>query len=129
MISKSQPYLLDTDRTAALAEYAAANGAAQFTVNLTEAQSSVEIIERLKAVLPFPDWCGSGWDSIEDAFEELRTAWDFPLVLLVRGADELMALRPQLALETIVRLADLSHAFSVAGDQLIVAYPWRVPKV
>ena len=77
---------------------------------------------RSKDALPFPDWCASGWDSIDDAFEELRQAWTFPLVVMVHGLNALLGRKPHTAFQTLIRLSDLSHSFSVASDQLIVAY-------
>jgi len=93
-------------------------------IQLGDATTSVDVIEKLKAVLEIPEWCGSGWDSIEDAFEELRVLWQLPLMLLVHGADALTRFRPQLTLETVLRLAELSRPFPVAGDQFVVAYSW-----
>lgn len=80
------------------------------------------MIDALKSVLPFPDWCASSWDSIEDAFEEIRQGWSFPLVIAVRGLRPTLETRPHLALEVVVRLSELARALSVAGDQLIVVY-------
>ena len=39
----------------------------------------------MKAVLEFPDWCGSSWDSVDDCYEELHDAWQFPLLMIFRG--------------------------------------------
>jgi hypothetical protein len=80
------------------------------------------VIDSLKRVLPFPEWCGSSWDSIEDAFEEIRQGWDFPLVVAVRGLRSALELRPHLGLEVTIRLSELSRAFSISGHQLSVIY-------
>lgn len=121
----SEPHLLGTASADDFLRYVAANGAHSVVVDLTNVASTADVIAAFRAHLEFPDWCGSGWDSVEDAFEELRAAWAFPLAVLVQGAGRVAVDRPQLALETVVRLAALVHAFSVAGDQLIVAYDWR----
>jgi hypothetical protein len=84
----------------------------------------------LKSVLPFPDWCGSGWDSIDDAFQELRALWPFPLVIAVQGLDALLARRPRVGLQTVIRFDDLSGSLSRVGAQLVVLYPadrWGPP--
>jgi hypothetical protein len=80
------------------------------------------MIDAMKSVLPFPDWCASSWDSIDDAFEEIRQSWSFPLVIAVRGLRTILETRPHLGLEVVLRLSELGRAFSIAGDQLTVIY-------
>jgi hypothetical protein len=84
------------------------------------------VVEGLKSVLAFPEWCGSSWDSIDDAFEEIRNGWRLPLILIVAGGANCWSRDPHLFLQTVMRLADLSRAFSAAGDQLMVVYAAEV---
>lgn len=129
LAARSEPYLLGTWTAEDFAAYVSAQGAGCVVVDVAHATSSGEVTDALKANLEFPDWCASGWDSVHDAFEELRAAWPFPLALLVRGADRLAVRNPQLALSTVVRLEELSQAFGRAKVQVIVAYEWRVVDV
>jgi hypothetical protein len=109
---------------AGLTRYFEAEGAASIEVEISTAEDVADVVLAMKRVLTFPDWCGSSWDSVEDAFEELRQAWSFPLVLVVRGLRHLIDERPQLALRSVIQLSKLRQGFSVSGDQLIVAYVW-----
>lgn len=120
--STASPVLVEASRVEELAAHVVTGGASRVDVQIAQANSSFDVIEALKAVLVFPDWCGSGWDSIEDAFEELRSAWSFPLLMVVRGYDRLLDTHQHVALETAIRLHALEQAFSVGGDQLIVAF-------
>jgi hypothetical protein len=99
-----------------------AAGATWREVNISDATYVGAVVDGLKGVLPFPDWCGSSWDSIYDAFEELHQSWSFPLVVAVRGLRSMLEVRPHLGLEVVIRLSELSRAFSTVGDQLIVLY-------
>jgi hypothetical protein len=89
---------------------------------VAEADHSSRVIEAMKAVLEFPDWCASSWDSIDDAFEELHEAWKFPLLMIFRGFDELLAAHRHLALQTTIQIHDLKDAFAKDEDQLIVVF-------
>lgn len=120
-----------------LVEYAAldvlrsslvAEAATVVEFDLSSATSSMDVIEALRRVLPFPDWCGSGWDSMDDAFEELRAAWPFPLVVIAHGLPDLLASRTHLALEVVLEFERLERAFSLGQQQYVQLYPgeaWR----
>ena len=117
-----EPYLIQERRVIEVRDYAVAEGATWVTVDITDTAATAAVIDAVKAVLPFPDWCASSWDSIDDAFDEIRQGWRFPCVLEVRGLRSTLANRPHLGLEAVVRLSELRRAFSVAGDQLTVLY-------
>jgi hypothetical protein len=128
LVDAAEPYLVPESRLDELGSYLASAAAKVVDVEIGSADDVAAVIGALKAVLPFPDWCGSNWDSIEDAFEELREGWSFPLVLLIHGLEPLIARKPHLALEVVLRMSGLSQAFSVAGDQLMACYVgenWR----
>lgn len=91
-------------------------------IDVSEAVSTADVIGALKDVLPFPSWCGSSWDSVDDAFAEIRDGWSFPLVIVAYGLRSLLARQPHLALESVIRLHELSGAFSTAGDQFVVVF-------
>jgi len=97
-------------------------GVEMIELDLSGAESTWDVTMRLKSLLPFPDWCGASWDSFDDAFEELRQELALPAALVVDGLDDLLERSRQVALETVVRLAELGTAFSVAGDQFAVLY-------
>lgn len=118
----SEPYLVTEERLPELRKFVTGANATWATVDVASATGTGAMIDALKSVLPFPDWCASSWDSIEDAFEEIRQGWSFPLVIAVRGLRSTLETRPHLGLEVVVRLSELGHAFSVAGDQLTVIY-------
>ncbi|MFT4036159.1 MAG: hypothetical protein QM679_11355 [Patulibacter sp.] len=104
-------------------EYATATAAAGLKVvriDAGDATSSEALIEDLRQVLAFPEWCASRWDSIEDAFEDLRELWEFPLALIIDGYDRLTISNQPLALELALRFYDLVQSFGVAGDQFVV---------
>lgn len=120
LVGQAEPYLVLQSRLDEFRRYVAAVGASPVDVLIGEANGAAEVIDALKAVLPFPGWCGSGWDSIDDAFEEIRRGWGFPLVVVVHGLESLITRRPHLGFNVVIRMSELSHAFSVAGDQLMV---------
>lgn len=122
LVDAAEPYLVLESRLDELGSYLASAGAKVADVEIGDAGDVAMVIGALKAVLPFPDWCGSNWDSLEDAFEELRERWSFPLVIVVHGLEPLIARKPHLALEVVIRMSALSQAFSSAGEQLMVCY-------
>jgi hypothetical protein len=122
VISRASPLLVEAGRLDEVAVRITGAGAGRVDVLVADVANGFEMIEALKAVLPFPEWCGSSWDSVEDAFDELRAAWSFPLLLVIRGYDLLLDSHQHVALETAIRLHELEQALSVAGDQLIVAF-------
>lgn len=122
LVDQAEPYLVPEPHLAEFLDYLSKVRARSVAVDVAAAHDVGDVVLGLKAVLPFPDWCGSSWDSIEDAFEELRHAWSFPLVVVVSGLLPLIEKRPHLGLEVVLRFSDLSRAFSVAGDQFFVTY-------
>jgi len=85
LAERSEPFELGTWTPDDFAAYASARGARYVVVDVASAASTTDVIEALRGQLEFPDWCASSWDSVHDAFGELRSAWSFPLALLVRG--------------------------------------------
>jgi hypothetical protein len=122
LVDAAEPYLVEQTGLENLRSYLSSAGAKLVYVDLTAANDATDVVGALKASLPFPDWCGSSWDSIEDAFEEIRLLWSFPLALIAQGLKSLIERSPHLAMEVVLRMSSLSHAFSVAGDQLLVTY-------
>jgi len=119
---RSEPYLVRVNEGASLRRYLASSGASVVEVDIGGAGSVVDVIAALKAVLPFPSWCGSGWDSLDDAFPELRAAWTLPLAIVVVGLPRVIAEKPHVGLNTVLGLSRLCEAFSIAGDQVVVFY-------
>ncbi|WP_291377442.1 hypothetical protein [Demequina sp.] len=119
---RAEPWLVHSSQVSNLHKYLVSVGASVVEVRIGNARSVVDVVGALKEVLEFPRWCGSGWDSIDDAFEELRAAWPLPLGIVVRGLPELLAGWPHLALETVLGLSRLSKGFGVEGDQVLVFY-------
>lgn len=122
LVDAAEPYLVPESRLDELRSYLASAAAKVVDAQIGDAGDVAAVIGALKAVLPFPGWCGSNWDSIEDAFAELREGWSFPLVIVVHGLEPLLARKPHLALEVVIRMSGLSQAFSSAGEQLMVCY-------
>lgn len=124
----AEPYLADESAIAELREMAESQGANWRHIDVRGVRNSGDVIDRLKTVLPFPGWCGSGWDSIDDAFDELREMWPFPLFVQISEMQWLLAENPHAGMQTAIRLDELSRSFSRAGDQLTVVYSdpsWR----
>jgi len=119
---RSEPYLIRASGLSDAREHFRAGGATVVEAHVGTARSLVDVIGALKGVLTFPDWCGSGWDSVHDALAELREAWPLPLVILVDGLPQLIVEHPHLALESVLGLSRLCEAFSMAGDQILVLY-------
>lgn len=122
LVAKSEPFLVPAERLPELVRYVRSGHANSVAVDLAGAEAVADVILALKGVLPFPDWCGNSWDSVEDAFEDLREAWSFPLVLVVTGLQSLVEHNAHLGLQTVLQLGRLSSGFSVAGDQFVVTY-------
>lgn len=119
---RSEPYLVRASEAEGLRRYLASVGASVVGIDIGDSQNLVDVIGSLKEVLPFPSWCGSGWDSVHDAFSELRTAWPLPLAIIVVGLSRLIAERRHLALNTVLGLSRLCEEFSIAGAQVLVFY-------
>jgi hypothetical protein len=122
ILERSEPYLIEEARLEEFAEFVRSEGGTPVAIDIASATDTASVINEMKAVLSFPDWCGSSWDSIDDAFEEIRQGWVFPLVLIARGLPSVLKVRPHLGLQVVIRLSELSHAFSIVGDQLAVVY-------
>lgn len=118
----TEPFLIQSSALDQLKSFARSEAVMTRSVDIALADSPMDVIEGLKAVLAFPEWCGSSWDSIDDAFEEIRSGWQFPLILVVTGGPTCWSRDPHLLLQTVLRFADLSRAFSAAGDQFMVVY-------
>ena len=91
LAARSEPFVLGTWASDDFAAYASSHGAACVVVDVASAKSTTDVIEAFQGQLQFPDWCGSGWDSVHDALDELCSAWSFPLALLVRALGDLFA--------------------------------------
>jgi hypothetical protein len=122
LVDAAEPYLIPESRLDDFRSYISSAPATSVDVDFGSTNDVAEVIDALKAVLPFPDWCGSNWDSIEDAFEDIREEWSFPLVIVAHGLDSLIRRKPHLALEVVLRMSGLSQAFSAVGEQLMVTY-------
>jgi hypothetical protein len=118
--SRPYPLLVETRRLGDLLKHY--RRAHHVELDVANAVDSSRVIEAMKAVLEFPDWCASSWDSIDDAFEELGEAWKFPLLMVFRGFDRLLEQHQHLALETTIQIHELRRAFSQDEKQLIVVF-------
>jgi hypothetical protein len=116
------PYVVDANLLQTATARLGLLGASVTSIEVGLARSAWDVVQQLKQAVPLPEWCGASWDSVDDAFEELRQALRFPVVLVVRGIQLLLVEDIQVGLETIVRLADLGRAFSAAGDQFVALY-------
>lgn len=121
----SEPHVVDEGSVIDLVSHFVREGAQVRVMDLRAATRTTEVTEALRGVLDVPDWCGPGWDSVEDALSELAGAWPFSLLLLVEGLDRLVARAPQVSLETVLALDRLRTAFGQQRQQLEVAYVWR----
>jgi hypothetical protein len=119
IVARSEPYLVEDRRLAEFRSHVLSAGASVVETDISNASNTAEVVGALKVILPFPDWCGSSWDSIDDAFEEIRRAWSFPLALIAHGLRFLIDKYPHLAMEIVIRMSGLAQAFSAAGDQLL----------
>lgn len=125
---RSEPYLVRVSEGASLRQFLASAGASVVDLDIGDSRNLVDVLGSIKEVLQFPSWCGSGWDSVHDAFSELRAAWPLPLAIVVEGLPRLMAERRHLALNTVLGLSRLCEEFSIAGDQVLVFYMCERPE-
>lgn len=124
LMGRGDPYLVRVQDADDLLGHVSALGAKTVEIDVASASSVMDTIQAMKDVLPFPNWCGSSWDSIEDAFQELLEAWDFPMYMMVRGFDDLLTRQPHVALKSVLRLQSLSEQFAFTGKQFLVVYLW-----
>jgi hypothetical protein len=122
LVDSAEPYLISQSSLDDFRRYVSSVQARSVEVDFGSANDVAAVIDALKTVLPFPDWCGSNWDAIEDAFDDLRQEWSFPLVIIAHGLSSLIDRKPHLAFEVVLRISGLSQAFSTVGDQLMVIY-------
>jgi hypothetical protein len=114
--------LVENDDVEGLRQYLRDHGVVCVEIDVNEAASTLDVIGALKNVLLFPSWCGSSWDSIDDAFDDIRAGWSFPLAVVVHGLRSLFERDPHLALEVALRLHELANAFSAAGEQFLAVF-------
>lgn len=122
LLSTSAPLMVPTAASDAVRAHVSSAGARLGDLSLDHVTTTVEFFEPLRQILSFPEWCGSGWDSVDDAFEEIRAASSFPCFVLVNSIQELFSREPHLALAIVVRLSELQGAFATSGDQFVVIY-------
>ena len=122
LLHPSVPLLIQSTDVDDLRQVLAEHDSSLLEVDVSEAISAADVIGALKGVLPFQTWCGSSWDSVDDAFAEIRDGWSFPLVTMAHGLRPLLDRAPDLALESVIRLHELSGAFSAGGDQFVVVF-------
>ncbi|WP_261558047.1 barstar family protein [Frankia tisae] len=103
-------------------DYYQSAGGTVVELAVADVQTVKDLIDALKSLLPFPEWCGSSWDALDDAFEELREGWSFPVIIIVDGLPELLGRNRQLGLQTVIRFNGLTEAFSSASAQLEFIY-------
>src|SRR4051812_25127909 len=97
LADKAEPYLIDMSMVDQLRLLASSEGAEFCYVNLDTAQSAGGVIDAIRTVLPLPEWCASNWDSIDEAFNDIRRMWTFPCFLVVGGLPHVMSKRAHLA--------------------------------
>jgi hypothetical protein len=126
LVERTAPYLVEDSRLTELRSYFDRQGARWLEMDLSGARTATDVVRTLKNVLSFPEWCGSSWDSIDDAFSEIRTGLEFPIALIAHGLPDLLNDHRHLALEVVIRTWELQEAFSHAGDQLVFVFAGAV---
>jgi len=125
LLAASAPWLITPTTVDAVRSELGSAGGRVGQLVLSSVGTTIHLVEQLRDTLTFPDWCGSSWDSVDDAFEEIRALSTFPCFAIVEGLQELFSRNPHLALELIVRLSELESSFAAAGDQFAVIYEVR----
>ena len=121
-LAKSAPYLAPKSNRAQLREEFEKQGARVWDVDIGPTRSLLEFFAEFRRVVRLPEWCAYGWDSLYDAFEELRANNEFPMALLIVGLRDLLDSSTHLGLEVVLRLEELTTALSTRGDQMVVIY-------
>jgi hypothetical protein len=119
---RTAPYLITDDDLTAVRAHCEARGATSVEVGFDGAADAGAFIDGLKRVLPFPWWCGSGWDPMLDATEEFADGWPLPVLLIVRGLDAALADDPHLGLEVVVRMEEIADEIGRRHQQLLIVY-------
>ena len=122
LLTRTPPLLFEADRELDIRTELESAGARLSTIDLGVVTTDFDFFAQLRTVLVFPDWCGSGWDPIEDAFEEIRASSSFPCFVVAHGLQHLLRRELHLGLEIVIRLSELQAAFALAGDQFVVVY-------
>jgi hypothetical protein len=116
------PWVVATSHVENFRQVAGNRGANVSLIDVADAESTFDVIVRLREVVAVPDWCGNSWDSIHDAFPDVLSANQFPLILLVDGLAHLLSRRPALGLHAVDELSSLSRSLGAAGAQFEPVY-------
>ena len=92
-------------------------------IDVSAVNSTIDFFVALKEVLWFPSWCGSNWNSFDDASQELGEAWAFPMLLVISGLREMLTNDLHVGLHNLVLLDENARGFSSEGAPFKVAYP------
>jgi len=122
IVRRGEPDLIETHAVRALRSLFHRQKGTVVEIDLSGVESSISVVHALQEVLPFPDWCGSSWDSIDDAFVELTEMWKFPLLVLVRGLPELLATHTHVGLNAVLMFSALTASFGRAERQVQFVY-------
>ena len=122
LLGRGAPIVAAVEHACELAQRLAGNEVRIVDIDLSAVPDEIELFLRLKGELPFPEWCGNNWDSVFDAFEELKSGWTFPLAFLIRGLERFIGVQPAVALRAVISLAQLSDGLGSDGKQLVVVY-------
>ncbi len=117
-----EPYLATNEMKAVLLGQMRSAGATIAEIDVASARDERDVIESMRRVLPIPEWCGSTWDSLDDAFSELSENWAFPVVIMLTGYDRQLEQHPHAAINAAIFLTRLSSAFSLIKKQLVLTY-------
>jgi hypothetical protein len=87
-----------------LVDELATRGVRTDRISLTRVANMIALFDRLRATMTFPDYMGSGWDSLDDAADDIAADTEFPLVHIIDDITDLLQRDPRLALDIALHL-------------------------
>jgi hypothetical protein len=118
----AQPYVASFTEKQRLDNFFSESGATLVEFDLTEIRTITDWFVQMRRSLPYPDWAGGGWDSLDDAFQEVAESWPFPLVFSFVGIASPTGDDLRVLLEVTLRIGELQRNMSMVGRQLIPVY-------
>ncbi|MFC4949614.1 barstar family protein [Pseudonocardia sp. GCM10023141] len=115
LLPGDEPHLLTEAALTTLLTAARAHGVRVGRISIGAAANDVDIFDALRTVFTFPDYCGSGWDSFDDASDDIAEDTEFPLLMVVDGAFPLLARDPHRALHFLLNAADEARRWTAEG--------------
>lgn len=115
---ESAPVFVDDHDLERLLHDLAVAGTLSFVFDLAET-GHFDVNRVLKDEGWIPSWTGPGWDALWDVIDEVREAWDAPVLLVVRHVDLLAEHEPWRTLNLTTNLSLFAKDLSALGSAVV----------